>query len=277
MPVAVRILLACCAALLACSAPAWACGEGTLATARHAEAAARGAPLVIGDSTMIFAAPILARMGLTTDAHGCRQFDQGVAMLAARRHAHALHPYAVLALGANGQVGDSQIERALGVVGPDRVLGLVTPRNYAATAAAMRRAAAAHPDRVVLIDWARYSAGHGSWFAGDGLHVGYAGAAAYAAFIRRASDPLMPPAPSHLHLTHGVRGATRCGRSRRGRVFIVYGAARASCSDARLVVRDGPLHARPSWRGWDWGRAGRGGWLAVYERRDRRVVIATRR
>jgi len=209
--VAVRILLACCAALLACSAPAWACGEGTVAAARHAEAAVRGAPLVIGDSTMIFAAPILGRMGMTTDAHGCRQFDQGVAMLAARRRAHALHPYAVLALGANGQVGDSQIERALDVIGAERVLGLVTPRNYAATAAAMRRAAARHPDRVILIDWARYSAGHGSWFAGDGLHVDYAGAAAYAAFIRRASDPLMPPAPGHLHLTHGVRARRPAG------------------------------------------------------------------
>jgi hypothetical protein len=277
MPAVARIVLACGAAWLLWCAPAWACGEGRIAAARHAEAAARGAPLVIGDSTMIFAAPILARLGMTTDAHGCRQFDQGVAMLAARRHAHALHPYAVLALGANGQVSDSQIERALGVMGPDRVLGLVTPRNYASTAAAMRRAAARHPDRVVLIDWARYSAGHGSWFAGDGLHVGYAGAAAYASLIRRASDPLMPPAPSHLHLTHGVRGATRCGRSARGRVYIVHGARRATCGDARLIVRDGPLHARASWRGWDFARAGRGGWLAVYERRDRRVVIATRR
>jgi hypothetical protein len=272
-----RIVLACGAAWLLGSAPAWACGEGRVAAARHAEAAARGAPLVLGDSTMIFAAPILGLMGMTTDAHGCRQFDQGVAMLAARRRAHALHPYAVLALGANGRVGDGQIERALHVMGVDRVLGLVTPRNDAATAAAMRRVATRHPDRVLLIDWARYSAGHGSWFAGDGLHVGFAGAAAYAAFIRRASDPLMPPAPDHLHLTRGVRGATRCGRGARGRVYIVYGPARATCADARLVVRDGPLHVRRRWRGWDFARAGRGGWLAVYARRDRRVVIATRR
>jgi hypothetical protein len=277
MPVAARILLACCAVGLIWTAPAWGCGEGVLASARHAETAARGAPLVIGDSTMIFAAPLLARLGMSTDAHGCRQFDQGVAMLSARRHAHALHPYAVLALGANGQVGDAQIERALGVVGPDRVLGLVTPKNYAGTAAAMRRAAAAHPDRVLLMDWARYSAGHGGWFAGDGLHVGSAGAAAYARFIRTASDPMMPPDPRHLHLAHGVRGAQRCGRGARGRVYIVLGVSRATCRDARLVVRAGPLHARPGWRGWDFARAGRGGWLAVYERRDRRVVIATRR
>jgi hypothetical protein len=277
MPAVARIVLACGAAWVLWCAPASACGEGRIAAARHAEAAARGAPLVIGDSTMIFAAPILARLGMTTDAHGCRQFDQGVAMLSARRRAHALHPYAVLALGANGQVGDSQIERALGVIGPDRVLGLVTPRNYAATAVAMRRVALRHPDRVILIDWARYSAGHGGWFAGDGLHVGYVGAAAYAAFIRRASDPLMPPDPRHLHLTRGVSGTAPCGRGPRGRVYVVYGAARVTCADARLVTRSGPLHARPTWRGWDWGRAGRGGWLAVYERRDRRVVVATRR
>jgi hypothetical protein len=276
MPAVARIVLACCAAWLLWSAPAWACGEGKIVGARHAEAAPRGAPLVIGDSTMIFAAPILGRLGMATDALGCRQFDQGVAMLSARRHAHALHPYAVLALGANGQVADRQIERALAVMGPDRVLGLVTPRNYAATASAMRRAAAAHPDRVLLIDWARFSAGHGSWFAGDGLHVDYEGAAAYAAFIRRASDPMMPPDPRHLHLTDGVSGAVRCGRGARGRVYVVYGAARATCADARLVAGSGPLHARPRWRGWDWARAGRGGWRAVYERRDGRVVVATR-
>jgi hypothetical protein len=276
MSAVARIALACSAAWLLWGGPAWACGERTVASARDAAAAARGAPLVIGDSTMIFAAPILARLGMSTDAHGCRQFDEGVAMLSARRHAHALHPYAVLALGANGQVGDGQIERALAVIGPARVLGLVTPRNYAATAAAMRRAAVAHPDRVLLMDWARYSAGHAGWFAGDGLHVGYDGAAAYAAFIRRASDPLMPPDRRRVHLTHGVSGAERCGRGPRGRVYIVYGAARVSCPDARLVVRSGPLHARSRWRGWDWGRAGRGGWLAVYERRDGRVVVATR-
>lgn len=277
MPAAARILLACCAAWLVWSTPAWACGEQTIATAKHAQAAARGAPLVIGDSTMILAAPTLGRLGMTTDAHGCRQFDQGVAILSARRHAHALHPYAVLALGANGAVGDRQIRRALGVMGRDRVLGLVTPRNDASTVAAMRRAADAHPDRVVLIDWARYSARHGGWFAGDGLHVDYGGAAAYAAFIRRESDPMMPPDPRHLHLGDGVGDATRCGRGPRGRVYVVYGQARVTCAAARLVTRSGPLHARSRWRGWDWGRAGRGGWQAVYQRRDRGVVIATRR
>lgn len=276
MSTAARILGACCVAWLVWSAPAWACGDGTFAGAHHAEAAARGAPLVIGDSTLILAAPRLARLGMTADAQGCRQFDQGVAMLSGRRHAHALHPYAVLALGANGTVVTRQIEHALAVVGADRVLGLVTPRNDASSAAAMRRAAGAHPDRVLLIDWARFSAGHDGWFAGDGLHVGYAGAAAYAGFIRRQSDPLMPPDPRRLHLHRGTSAAASCGRVPRGRVYVVYGQARVTCADAEVVVRSGPLHARSGWRAWDWGRAGRGGWLAVYERHDRRVVIATR-
>jgi len=277
MPVPARILLTCLAIGLLWSAPAWACGEGKVAAARNADAAPRGVPLVIGDSTMIFAVPGLARLGMAADALGCRQFDHGVAMLSARRRAHALHPYAVLALGANGTVGDAQVERALRVMGPDRVLGLVTPRNDGATAAAMRRAAVSHPDHVVLIDWARYSAGHGAWFAGDGLHVGFTGAAAFARFIRERSDPLMPPSPRRLGLHRGVAGAQRCGRGARGRVYVLRGRDRVTCTDAALVVRAGPLHARSRWRGWDWGRAGRGGWLAVYERRDGRVVIATRR
>lgn len=276
MPVAARILLSCLAIGLGWSAPAWACGEGAIAGARQADAAPRGAPLVIGDSTMIFAVPVLARLGMSADARGCRQFDQGVAMLSARRHARALHPYAVLALGANGSVGVSQIERALDVMGADRVLGLVTPRNDGSTAAAMRRAAAAHPDRVLLADWARYSAGHSSWFAGDGLHVGYDGAAAFARYIRQVSEPMMPPDPRRLHLSRGVTRAERCGRGPRGRVYVVHGQAHVTCADARLVARSRPLHPRRGWRAWDWGRAGRGGWLAVYERRDRRVVIATR-
>ena len=42
------------------------------------------APLVIGDSTMIFAAPALGSLGLEADARGCRSFAGGVEMLAAR-------------------------------------------------------------------------------------------------------------------------------------------------------------------------------------------------
>src|SRR3954454_2685612 len=80
------------------------------------------APLIIGDSTMIFAAPYLGRRGLEADAKGCRQFGEGVAMLAARRRHHNLPDVAILALGANGPIAQATMARALRVMGKHRVL-----------------------------------------------------------------------------------------------------------------------------------------------------------
>jgi len=89
--------------LLLAVAPATAladCG-GVVASYPHGWHRTYRPPLVIGDSTMIFAAPLLAGRGFEADAHGCRQFSAGVAMLRARRHAHTLPRVAILALGAN--------------------------------------------------------------------------------------------------------------------------------------------------------------------------------
>ena len=166
------VALACCAAIgagLIAPGSANACGALKHAHAVHHARGHARAPLVIGDSTMIFAAPVLGHLGLEADAHGCRQFGQGVGILAARRHAHTLPPISVLALGANGSIGGQQIGAALRVIGPRRVLGLVTPRNSASSAGQMRRAARRHPDHVLLIDWAAFSVGHGAWFADDRL------------------------------------------------------------------------------------------------------------
>lgn len=172
----------------AAAAPAAACGTTARASADRAP---RTAPLIVGDSTMLLATPRLGRLGFHADAQGCRQFDAGVAILSARRHAGRLPRVAILALGANGEVGSGQIGRALRITGGRRVLGLVTPRNHAATAAAMRRAARRHPKRVRVFDWARHSAGHSAWFAGDGLHVSHAGARAFARFLHRQARPLL--------------------------------------------------------------------------------------
>src|SRR4051794_39168897 len=81
--VLVGVLVA--AALLPASARA--CDARKLGRAEH-HARARGrAPLIIGDSTLILAAPTLGRFGIEADAKGCRQFAEGVRILAARRHA----------------------------------------------------------------------------------------------------------------------------------------------------------------------------------------------
>jgi hypothetical protein len=176
-------------ALTVATAPAHAaCGEANVQHAKRTRSAHGAAPLVVGDSTSLLAAPKLAGRGISTDAMGCRQWDAGLAILSAHRHDHTLPRLAIMALGANGDVTGSQIGRALEITGPERVLGLVTPMNSAATQAVMRRAARRHPARVLLIDWARHAARHGGWFI-DGLHPSHPGAAAFTRFIAQRVQP----------------------------------------------------------------------------------------
>lgn len=275
---AVGVVAALAGAGVAASAARADCGGPKNARPVH-HAGRRGRPpLVIGDSTLIFAAPVLGRLGIEAQAQGCRQFGQGIAILAARRHAHTLPAVAVLALGANGPIGAGQIAQALAIMGPRRVLGLVTPRNSATSAAQMRRAARRHPDRVLLIDWVAFSAGHGGWFAGDGLHVGYDGASAYAHLIERRIAPYAFPPVRALDLPRTARDAKPCGVVHRGghalTVYVVRGRSRARCARARALVRRPPLRPAPGWRTYDWRRAGDGPWAWVYARADRRVVVA---
>jgi hypothetical protein len=149
------------------------------------------APLVLGDSVMVFAVPPLAHRGYRANAQECRQFLTGVGVIRDKRARNRLPHLVVLALGANGPVTTEGIKSALHALPKNKVLGLVTPRGGVAggTAGAMRTVAHHHHHRVVLLDWVRYSsrhAGASGWFAGDGLHLTYSGAAAYARFISKA-------------------------------------------------------------------------------------------
>jgi hypothetical protein len=274
----VASVAALCSTAIATS-PAHACGAAKRAKAQaHNERQGRP-PLVIGDSTMIFAAPVLGRLGLEADARGCRQFAEGIAILAARRHAKALPATAILALGANGPISGTQIAAALRITGSQRILGLVTPRKSNASALQMRRAAKRQPDRVLLIDWVAFSASHATWFAGDGLHVNGAGATAYARLIRRAVAPFAFPPVRLLHLPRRARGAKRCGLVHRGgqplRVYAVRGRARVACVRARALARRPPLLPTNNWQTYDWRRTHDGPWSWVYARRDRKVIVAT--
>jgi hypothetical protein len=268
--------------ILSSTALAWPAGASACGELRHAHAVRRPdragrAPLLIGDSTSIIAAPALGRRGIEADAHGCRQFGQGVAMLAARRHAHTLPHVVVLALGANGPISTGQIGAALRITGPHRVLALVTARSSGATDAAMHRSARRHRDRVLLIDWVRYSAGHGGWFAGDGLHVGQAGASAYAHLIRRAIAPFAFPPVRRLRIGRPGAAGKRCGvvhRNRhRLRVFVPRGPTRIACARARAIARRPPMLRLAGWRTYDWRASRTRTWSWVYARIDRRVVV----
>ena len=267
------LLLATATAVLLGAAPAaFACDARQTSRAVKHKPRTERAPLILGDSTMIFAAPMLGRRGLEADAQGCRQFSAGVSILAQRKRAGRLPRVAILALGANGTIGRGAVARAARVMGRNRILGLVTPRQASSSAAAMRWAARRWPDRVLLIDWVRHSAAHGGWFGGDGLHVNHTGARAFANLVERAVDPLVHPPLRVLRLPRRPEDAAAiCGR----RVVVVRGADRTTCARARAVARKPRMRPIPGWRFYDLRGARRPAWEGAYVRRGGKVVVAT--
>lgn len=263
--------------VLAAAAPAAACDAQARAVAKRGPGQAT-VPLIIGDSTMIIAVPALARLGLQADARGCRQFAQGVALLG--RRARRLPTVVVLALGANGQVARSDVARARRILGRERFLVLVTPRNLGSSASALRAAARRHPDRVLLLDWAAHSAGREGWFGGDGLHPDHGGARIFARFVRRALRPFLdvPVRALDLPWRAGAAGALACGtvraHGRRREVHVTRGADRITCRRARQLVRAPRMRPPAGWRYHHWAPSRRGPWSDVLSRSDRRVVVA---
>ena len=145
-------------------------------------------PLAIGDSVMIPAARRLARGGFEVDAREGRFMRSAIKMLAKRKRRHRRPHLVVVALGTNYPATYVEVRRALRLLGPGRVLAMVTPwRSYRALdSSAIWRAKRRHPHRVRVVDWAAAAAGHASWFWGDGTHLRPAGARAYARLLRTA-------------------------------------------------------------------------------------------
>jgi hypothetical protein len=141
-------------------------------------------PLIVGDSVLLGAVPEVAGAGYEVDTRGCRQMSEGLRLLASRRA--RLPSFVVVMLGANGEMAPGQIRRALRILGRGRMLGLMTPRRNPQARRRMHAAARRYPGRVVLLDWAAFTARHSGWFAPDGNHLGPGGAQALARFVRRA-------------------------------------------------------------------------------------------
>ncbi|HEX4344730.1 MAG TPA: hypothetical protein VHZ31_04135 [Solirubrobacteraceae bacterium] len=167
------------------------------AAQRHVDGATR-APLIVGDSVLLGAVAQVAAEGYEVDTRACRQIDEGLGIVAARRRAGTLPHLVVLALGTNGSLGTYDVRKAMRIVGPGRVLGLVTPRepDHDTAAHAIRVVAKQFPDRIRLLDWVRYSDAHHSWFAPDGIHLGPGGAVGLARLLRGAlAFAVAPPCP----------------------------------------------------------------------------------
>ena len=96
----------------------------------------------------------------------------------------------VMALGKNWYINRDHIGHTRRMLGKRHVLVIVTPREpggiYSGDAHRIRAAGRAHPDRIKVLDWVRYSRGQGSWFGPDGIHLTYTGVTNYVRFIRRS-------------------------------------------------------------------------------------------
>jgi hypothetical protein len=142
------------------------------------------APLVIGDSVLLGAVDPVAAAGYEVDVRGCRGMDEVLDVLRERARSRRLPGFVVVQAGTNFDIRDDQVDRALRILGPDRVLGLMTPRELGGgsgqDAIVVRNQARRHAGRVLVIDWVRWSAGRGGWFSGDGIHLGPAGATGFA-------------------------------------------------------------------------------------------------
>ena len=196
------VLAAATVSLLA-AAPAQA-GCGSTVTARPTHKLGDfTAPLMIGDSVLLGAVPQVARDGFEINTRGCREWNEGTHIVFQRKRAGTLPHMVGMFLGADWTVSIPQIRKVMAIMGPTRVLVLVTPRELGgkggSDAQHMRHVAKQFPTRVLLLDWVKFTAPHPKWFAPDGLHLGYGGAAALARFLKRAVPYAAPgkfPGPS---------------------------------------------------------------------------------
>jgi hypothetical protein len=157
-------------------------------------------PIAIGDSPMLLATPLLANKGFLANAHGCRQYSEGLRVLKDYKKKGKLGRIVVIALGSNGVVQKSQIHKALKIIGKKRLLLLVAQLELGGGESSdteLARKEARKHRRIRLLDWARYSRGHGSWFQSDGLHPTLEGAEKMADFYADLTFHILAPPKHH--------------------------------------------------------------------------------
>lgn len=149
--------------------------------------------LVIGDSLSVGArAPLRAR-GFRVNGKVGRQFSAAPTII--RSYGSRLPRNVVIELGTNGTISLAKCRSVVRAAGPHRRVFLVTNRvprsweraNLRTVRACNRSYARA---RVRIVDWHAASAGHGSWFVADRVHLTAAGQRALARLIDSKVDRL---------------------------------------------------------------------------------------
>ena len=165
-----------------------ACGGVIYHRPKHINPAHRP-PLAVGDSTMLLASRPLARIGIEANARGCRPVYEGLNYLARRKRQKRLPKVVLLHLGLNAGISTRLIRRGLDILGPKRILVLVTPRGGHDRRVIL--AAGRHwPKRVQVIDWVRIRRGHREYFnEPHGLHLSWTGVRV---FVRLCQERVLP-------------------------------------------------------------------------------------
>lgn len=190
------------AVLLVPAVAAAGCGK-TRHFASTADAGVGQAPLAIGDSVLLGAAEETAAIGYDVDVRGCRQMAEGLDVLRKHARTDGLPRVVVIALGSNSSITRANVRAALRILGPDRILGLVTPREVRGTpytdAATLRAAATSWPRRIALVDWVKHTKRHKGMTYSDGIHLTNAGQRALANLLKAPLARVAPgatPRPS---------------------------------------------------------------------------------
>jgi len=142
----------------------------------------------LGDSVMLGAATRLHHGGYAVNAVESRQVADGVAVLRRLRADGRLPGVVVVGLGTNGTFSSLQCRAMHRIVGPYRHLFVVTghaPRPWVQHNNYVIRNCARQYSNTVLIDWARTSVSHPSWFYSDRIHLTPRGAYWYTRLVTR--------------------------------------------------------------------------------------------
>lgn len=198
------LVLAASCAVLCAGVPSGAdaaCGEVERFAAEKDVGAGRP-PLAIGDSMLLGAAEELAAVGYDVDARICRPTSEGIESLRKRARVRKLPRLVFVALGANSDFTRADVRAMLRILGRDRLLGLVTPREVptmsTGDARTMRAAARRWRKRIVLVDWASYSQRRPRLTYPDGIHLRPQGQRAFARLLKAKLPLALPPEPEQL-------------------------------------------------------------------------------
>ncbi len=167
---------------------------GVPATASRAELAAYAMPSgaemdIFGDSIVVASINALQYYfpGIRSDARSNRQWSDGLVQVGA--HAGDLRRAVVVDFGTNAGVDEVAARRVLDLIGPKRMVVLVTIYGRAtwidSANAALARLAAGRSN-VAIADWHGAISAHPELLQSDGIHPGITGAHLFAKTVRSA-------------------------------------------------------------------------------------------